>query len=215
MSASTMPSGRFATRIGPGGSGDPMRADRRPAPGLPDGRKGGQRAIGVQQANEPGPTNPLLSAGSSSQQPQWANALLQTPTAPPSAAPTQQVAVVAPPPIQTMTPQERHMAVGKALGADKLPDSELAARLERSLFVQHALRSLLQKGTQPDHGDVAQVLADGVKSGAVSAADLPVIMASIPRDPAQLRPAIEALNQAATHAAVHIIGEQQRRKSKP
>ena len=157
------------------------------------------------------------------------NALMNAGAAPGASAPTVNALAggVWPPPVPAAAPvavaaqaepavpagHEMHAAIGKALGADNLPDDEMATRLKRSLFVQNAFRNLLHKDTPPDHGDVAQVVADGVKSGAVTAADAPALMAIVPQDPAQLRPAIEALNRIATHVAVHLVGEQQRRKS--
>ena len=170
-----------------------------------------------EHTGRPGKTVANILAGGAPAVAAAGNALaagVMPPAPPPPVAVAAPVAVAVQPEPDAPPGQEQHAAVGATLGANNLPDDELATRLERSMFVQNALRALLQKDTPPDHGDVAQVLADGVKSGVVSAADAPVIMASIPQDPAQLRPAIEALNRTATHAAVHIVGEQQRRGSK-
>ena len=190
---------------------------------MPSSRGAGQRNALMggppEHSGKPGQTVANILAGGAPAVATAGNALAAgvmppPPPPPPPVAVAAPVAVAVQPEPDAPPGQEQHAAVGATLGANNLPDDELATRLERSMFVQNALRALLQKDTPPDHGDVAQVLADGVKSGVVSAADAPVIMAAIPQDPAQLRPAIEALNRTATHAAVHIVGEQQRRGSK-
>ena len=190
MPSFSMPSGRSAARV-PGARVGNSLTDFHGRPLTQSGTGG----------------NALMNAGAAPA-PTGGNLLTGAPALPSvSAMPAPQPAPMPPP------GQERHVAVGKMLGAENLPDHELSARMDRSVFVQSALRKLLQQPTI-DHGDVAQALADGIKHGGIPAADAPAILASIPQDPAKLRQAVEGLNSAATHAAVHIAGEQQRRKSK-
>ena len=170
-----------------------------------------------EHSSKPGQTVANILAGGTPAVASAGNALaagVAPPRPPPSDASVDPATPVAMPAQAVVPGQEMHAAVGQTLGADKLPDGELASRLERSMFVQNALRGLLQRGTPPDHGDVVQLLADAVKGDVIPSTDAPVIAASIPQDPALLAPAIEAMNRSATHAAVHIVGEQQRRGSK-
>ncbi len=205
MSASTIPSGRFATRIGPGGSGDPMRADRWPAPGLPDGRKGGQRAIGVHQADEPGPTNPLLSAGSPPQQPQWANALLHTPSAPPPAAPPQQVAVAPPSPAG----QAIAAAHGKYLTGLNMTAGQIAQQAARVDFYREAIGRLARMGKEVTRADVVNALARCATDGDMPSDQVAKALATVPNDSKALAAWCKQHYTTALHLQVQLAVMQQ------
>ena len=178
-----------------------MRADRRPAPGLPDGRKGGQRAIGVQQANEPGPTNPLLSAGSPPQQPQWANALLQTPI-PPSvpAAPTQQVAVAASPPAG----QAIAAAHGDNPAGPNMTGAQIAQQVERVAVYRETMRRLMQMGDKVPRGGVVNALVRCATDGGMPSDQVAKALATVPNDPKALAAWCTKHYTAASHLEVQM-----------
>ena len=208
-SGSTMPSGRSATRIPPGQPGDPMRADRRPAPGFPDGRKGGQRAIGVQQAGDPAPTNLLLSAGAPQPQPSpWANALLQTPIALPPAAMAQQPLAA---PAEAVLPgQAVHSAVTKAMAPRYMSDDVLDRQLRRFLYIQNALRILLQQGIIT-HEHAVDLVRNAVADKAIPATEAGEILGSLTDDPSKLRAEFDHRHRISIHGAIALSGEKQKR----
>ena len=100
--------------------------------------------------------------------------------------------------------------VGVMLAPNKMTDGDLAARTDRAVFLQNALRGMLQNKTI-DHGDVAHVLADAMKNGHVPGSEAPEILGSLPNDLSQLRAEMQRRQQIGLHMAVQLAGEQQRR----
>ncbi len=195
-------------------------AGERPAAGLSPRHEwlassapAGNALIGGAMTSQPAPAiaQNMLTAGMGGQPAPGAVINQLTGQTAPLAPPPPPAAMPSPPMPTVLPGQEKHTAIGKATGADKMTDADLSKGFGRTEYIRNALAGMTRQATPPTHDDVLNAVAKGVKDGVFPAAEAGQIMGGITSDPAKLGAELDHRHVFAVHQLVHFAGEMQKR----